>query len=270
MRRVELPGPRAPVAPVLHEIAFPGELHHSGISVPVGDVGAPVRPDGRVRRLVEAGRTRNRALDPVGHIHPRFQTPAERLDDSPFGRELHHDVVPRIHQPHVVLGIESHAVGCVEDRRALAHRRDERPVRPELQQRVIAPVQQEDVPLRIERDADRFRWPDVFGKLEEILLDVKRKLRRRRPGRRHGPGAAAALTREGNRDGHQEQCRHQPTLHHLLLRSLEAGFPFSTYAGARIHPSKGAWARCVLKAACRRLPRARSRQSLCRACWACR
>src|SRR6185295_62518 len=147
VRGVELAGPRAAVAPVLHQVALARELGDARVAVAVGDEGAPVGRDDGVGGLVEARRRRNRPLDAVRHVDPRLEAPAERLDDPSPGVELDDDVVAGVDEPHVVLGVEADAVRGVENRRAVADRAGERAVGVELEQRMFAAVEQEDVPL---------------------------------------------------------------------------------------------------------------------------
>src|SRR5207248_1399912 len=48
VRRIELPRARAAIAPVLHQIAYPCELHDARVPIAVGHIGASVRTDSRV------------------------------------------------------------------------------------------------------------------------------------------------------------------------------------------------------------------------------
>jgi hypothetical protein len=70
----------------------------------------------------------------------------------------------------------------MEDRRSLPERSDELAVGHEFEQRMVAAVQDEDVPLRVERHANRFGHPDGVGNLEEIVDDVELELWRSRAG----------------------------------------------------------------------------------------
>jgi len=76
-------------------------------------------------------------------------------------------------------------------RSPFADRSDERSVRIEFEQRVIAAVQQEDVALRVERHADGLRRPDIVRQLEEVFVEMKCELRRRPCSRGHHRSAAA-------------------------------------------------------------------------------
>src|ERR1019366_9964925 len=143
VRSTKLARSRAPVAPVLDQIAFLGELRYARIPVSVGNVGVAVWSNGRVGRLVEVRRRWYGSFDPMSHIDPSQvrRAAAQRLYHAQVAVELNHHIVGRANQPQIVLGIEADAVGDVEDWRAFAIGREERAILVEFQQRIIAAIQ---------------------------------------------------------------------------------------------------------------------------------
>ena len=132
---------------------------------------------GRAREQVALGRRRI-ALRRLDRAFDRLGTAAQHHHDPPFGVELDDHVRPLVHDPDVVVLVDAHLVRELEAVDALAPFLDEGAVRVELEQaRVVAAGVDEDVPLRIGRDAHALAEIHVGRHLQEVRDRLKRDLR---------------------------------------------------------------------------------------------
>ena len=106
------------------------------------------------------------------------------MTTAAFGIELDHHVGPSVDDPDVVLGIDAHRCARRGSRRCPADLADvlagpveleqaraavrERARGAERRVRIAGSRVDEDVPLRVRRDAGRFAQVDVVGQLQQI------------------------------------------------------------------------------------------------------
>jgi hypothetical protein len=126
---------------------------------------------------------------------------ADRADRAPFLVEVEDDVVRRVDVPEVSLAIETEAVGAFEHARTLTPRSDERAIGLELDPRVIAPIERDNVAVRRHGDAAETTYHGVRGIVEEVLHQMDREGGNGRSTRR--------LLRLHHRNGKRGTCRHR-------------------------------------------------------------
>ena len=192
------------------EAAILVELHHAVVAIAVGDENVALRIPAHIGwtaedilfgRRIRTGRRRHHSED-GGRPAP------DHHQDLPVGAELGDHVGPLVHRPDIVLRIDADGMGELEAVIALADLLEEIAVLVELEQaRGGAAMVDEDVPLRIGRDAHRLAEIFAGRQLEEIghrlegdlghILGLGLDLRERRTGTQHqgdgGDGRELAL-----------------------------------------------------------------------------
>src|SRR5215467_13631491 len=114
MRRVELAGPFAALAPRFQPIPVLVDLRHTRIDIAVADIGVVGSIPGDVRYLTEApvlsGQRRRRVLQWRGTLVRRLLLATKHHVDTAFGRELDHHIRALVSHPNVVMTIDLNGV----------------------------------------------------------------------------------------------------------------------------------------------------------------
>ena len=192
VRRVELAGLRALAAPRFQPFAVPVHLGDARIDVSVADIGVAGRVEGDVGHLSEAPVFMRQRR--IGTLERRrfpvrcFLLAPEHHRDTAPGVELDHHVRSLVRDPDVVVRVHAYGMAERPGVQVLADLAHEISFGIELEQlrrgggvgraRGVAARQDEDVPLRVHRDAGDFAQIQVLGQLERVG-PVERNLRHR-------------------------------------------------------------------------------------------
>src|SRR5579859_1360329 len=167
-------------APVLDEVSILIELRHARIAVSIGDKHAAVLAPGNVRLLIEGGLVGSGTLNYMRQPSPGLRVCSQRAHRASLGVEPENFVIGGIHVPEIALRIEADNMGAYEHCGAFTPGTHEGPIGLELQHRVIAAIERDDIArLGIDCHASRAAHDRVGGIVEEILDQMKWQLRNR-------------------------------------------------------------------------------------------
>src|SRR5581483_4897094 len=196
VRRAELAGSGAAgLAPRLHPVAILIVFGHARIDVPVADEDVALRVPGDVGRLPELpvhGRARRGDARPRPRFIRGFLLAAEDHRHPAFRVEPDDHVRPFVHGPDVVVPVYAHRVRIRPRVKVFADLADEPAVGAEFEQlggtrpvsgaRRVAAGEDEDVFLRVDRDAYDLAQMQVRRELEKVGYRFVWDFRRRCDG----------------------------------------------------------------------------------------
>src|ERR1700719_4833766 len=161
MRRIELPGVRATPSPIFDEMTIGAKVSYSRIAVAVRDEQTPVRRERHSCRLIEKRGPWGAMFDHMSFPGPGFRFLAENHLQPSLLVQFDDEVRSRIHVPDIVLWIDENAVRSLVDIQTFADETHECPVRPELHQRMLAPISYINIILGVQRHANSF--PEIHA-----------------------------------------------------------------------------------------------------------
>src|ERR1700675_2769420 len=170
MRRIELPGVRAAPSPIFDEMTVGAKVSYSRIAVAVRNEQTPVRRERHSCMLIEKRGAWGALLDHMGFPGQGFVFLAENHLQPSLLVQFDDEVRSRIHVPDIVLWIDENAVRSLVDIQTLADETHERPVWPELHQRMLASISYINIILRVQRNAHGFPEIDIIWQFQEFRI----------------------------------------------------------------------------------------------------